>query len=113
MDVVKDAVQKGRDLNIYNNEGLTLVMVAMKARQFAVTEYLVEQKVDLDMQTDSKDIAPSLNARDFLKSTSMEDEVKNIFLGILDQEKFESEKLENFVYSAIGLKMWIFKMAYE
>ncbi len=104
LEVVKDLVDNGVELNIRNNEGLTLIMVAIRAQQFAVMEYLVAQAVDLELQSDSEDYKPDVNAREYAESLGMDPELRDIILGILNQESFDIEKLGSFLYSSITFK---------
>lgn len=101
---VHELAEDGADLNIRNNEGLTLIMIAIRAQQFAVVEYLVAEEVDLEMVTESEDYNPDVNARQFVESLSMDLEVKGIVSGILNQEPFDTESLGSFMYSAITFK---------
>ncbi len=104
LEAIKGLVEQGVDLNIHNNEGLTLIMVAIRAQQFAVMEYLVAQAVDLEMQTNSEDYKPDVNAREYVASLGMDSELRDIVMGILNQEAFDIEKLGSFLYSSITFK---------
>ncbi len=104
LQAVQDAVRDGASLDVRNNEGLTLIMVAIRAEQFAIIEYLVGQGVSLDMTTQSEAFNPDLDARQFLASQNLDEELKSILSDLLNKEAFDVEKLGAFMYSAITFK---------
>jgi hypothetical protein len=112
LEQVRELVAAGADLNGRSNEGLTLIMIAIRAQQFAVIEFLVTAGADLELKTSHSDIDPSLNARKYVTLLAMGQEVETIVMGILDQEPFAVETLNDFVYTAItfqniGLLDWL------
>ncbi len=100
---VVELADQGLNLNIRNNEGLTLIMVAIRAQQFAVIEYLVSKKVDLSLPTQQRN--PELDARQFVdQEMQVSVELKEILHRLLNAEPFAAEALGEFVYSGITFK---------
>lgn len=111
---VKDSVANDVNINIRNNEGLTLIMIATRAQQFAVMEFLVENNVDLNLTTESDRIKPDKSALEYLEELDLADNVKKIMKGILHKQKFAVSELNHFIYSSIESKNvyladWILK----
>lgn len=110
---IKEAQGLGADLNQRNNEGLPLLMVAIRAEQFAVTEYLVKEKVDLDLLTENPTIDPSQDVREYLEGLAMAPAIKKIFSDIIEQKNLETASLTETLYSSITFKnhfllKWLF-----
>lgn len=113
LDTIRKLSGQGANLDVRNNEGLTLIMISIRAQQFAVVEYLVSQKVNLEMTTDSTEFDPALTARQYLESLAMDDEVKGVFRDLIEQNPFDIERLSEFIFSAITFKnvdllKWLF-----
>lgn len=104
LDKVKSALEEVKDVNTYDSEGLTLVMIALKAQQFAVVEYLVLMDADLELKTNSKEIQPSLSAREYLANMMMDEQTKSVMQALLNKENFEIVQLNDFIYSSINFK---------
>lgn len=102
---VKKSIEGGKvDLTARDNQGLPLLILAIQAQQFAIVEYLIEMGVDPSLTTESDEIKPDLDAYSYIDTAAMDDEIKDILLGILKKESFDLETLAEFVYSAITFK---------
>lgn len=104
LDKVKSSLTQVGDINAYSNEGLTLIMVALQAQQFAVVEYLVNQGADLSLKTMSTKINPDQSAAEFFSELPMDGEIKAALMAILNKENFEIAKLNEFIFSSITFK---------
>jgi ankyrin repeat protein len=98
---LKGEVEGGGDINARNNEGLTLIMIAMKAQQFAIVEFLAQQGADLDRLTESADIDPAQNALEYLTGLGFDPEVEGIVLSILNKEEFDYQALGDNLFKAL------------
>jgi uncharacterized protein YcfL len=101
---IEASINQGIDINIRNNDGLTLIMIAITAQQFAVMELLVNKGVNLELTTQTDRIKPDKSALEFLEELKLDNKIKTIMKGILTKQEFPITELNNFIFSAISDK---------
>lgn len=107
---VKEVVNSNADnVNIRDNDGLTLLMIATRAQQFAVMEFLVERGAKVELLTDSDRIKPDKSVFDFISGN---EQTKAILNAILKKEVFDKEQLSVSMFDAIkefnfGIFKWL------
>ena len=96
---VREVIENGLDINSYNKEGFTFVMLAIRANQFAVLEYLISAGSDLEMRSlDDK----KFTAHEFIKNNEkMPDPIKDVFYSILSKAEFDLEVLSSFLFTSV------------
>ncbi len=112
LEELRALLEEGADINIRNNEGLTLVMAVIRAEQFAILEYLIEENIDLELLTENEEYDPSIDAREYVERKVAGDTAKNIIFRILNQEELNTNDLNKSWYGAVddfnfGIFRWL------
>jgi hypothetical protein len=100
---VEMAVPAEFPVDTRNPEGLTLLMIATRSRQFAVMEYLVSEGADTDLKTNSEEIKPDKRAIDYVSDT---DKAKDILTAILTGKTFDIKQLNKEIKPTIKEFNW-------
>lgn len=101
LEQVKKSLAEGMDVNLRNNGGLTLLMVAIQARQLAVMELLVESGADRELKTENADYDPALDALQFLATLELSEDLNDIYESIIKSQPFELEALQEFLFLSV------------
>jgi ankyrin repeat protein len=104
LDEVKTAIDEGADLTTLTEEGLTLLIVGIRAEQYAIVDYLIAQGADPTQTTTSEEFESPINAFEFVQAQPFDQEIKDIFVGILNKEEFDGTVLNEKMFNAILFK---------
>ena len=94
---LKKYIEEGLDIDAKTENGVTLLMLAVKNKQFPIIEYLVQAKADLEIKVEKGDESGKV-AKDFVGG---EDEVVQILSSLLSQGNLESSWLNKPMFEAI------------
>lgn len=104
LDTVIEAIESGAKVDTLSKDGLPLLIIAIRAGQFAILEYLVVSGADIGFLTESEEFDPSVDAKMYVESLELDEKVKAIYLAILNQEPFEAQALNLFLFDAVLFK---------
>ena len=104
LNKVKSAISEGADVNTLTDEGLSLLIIAIRAEQYAIVDYLIQQGSDPLQKTESKDYNPPIDAFEFVETLPFDQQLKEIFVGILNKEEFDGSVLNEKMFQAILFK---------
>lgn len=118
IDEARSAVDDGANLATLTNDGLPLLLVAVIAEQYAMIDFLIASKIDVDLVSEHEEKAKGLTVSEYLDSEeteNMDEAAKQVITILLDEESggvVPDDLLQKIVFDAVesrnvDLVQWI------
>ncbi len=102
---VKASIEMGASLQVLTEDGLTLLIVALRAEQYAILDYLIQKGANPLQKTSGAVFDPALDSFGFIENIlNVNSDVKELFKGILRAEEFDVSILNEKMFDAGNIK---------
>lgn len=111
---LKNFIKEGLDINAQTPEGVTLLMLGVKNKQFAIIEYLINEGADVARGVKEGE-EKGKTVHDYIGG---DEDVKNILTNLVNKEELQAEWLNKPVFESLKLQnpynvQWLFEKGAE